>query len=182
MFDHPLSLTGKGANGPTKPDQTQSNRFKPSQTQGLAGVRTNYGRPALRAARPSRSGQSGSNPIKPRQTKSKLLGGSSSASLHRRLRQKVLWVCDFCVLSRLCPRPCGNQGQSNQIKPNQTCGAVGMSRNWTFRRKRPAECSLVNPNQTGSNPVKLRQSEQPPACIRQKPRAKKCPFLGVEEI
>ena len=46
-----------------KPNQTGSNPVrpvKPGQTtvdQGLAGVRTNYGRPALRAARPSRNNQ-----------------------------------------------------------------------------------------------------------------------------
>jgi len=51
-----------------------------------------------------------SRPIKPNQTKSNLRG------------------VDFCALSRLCPWPCGNQGESNRIEPNQTsCGAGGGS-------------------------------------------------------
>jgi hypothetical protein len=62
------------------------------------------------------------------------------------------------------------QAESNQIKPNQTCGAVGVSRNWTIRwGKNSAEVSPVKldqtqsnwikPNQTGSNPIKLDQSK-----------------------
>ena len=51
--------------------QTRSNSVQLYQTrkgQGLAGVRTNSKRPALRAARPSRNNQSRSNQIKPNQT------------------------------------------------------------------------------------------------------------------
>ena len=69
-----------------------------------------------------------SNPIKANQTeqiKSNLLAGLSSASLRRRLRLKVLWLCDFCVvLSRSIPlallesgRIKPNLTKSNQIKP-----------------------------------------------------------------
>ena len=53
-----------------------------------------------------------------------------------------------------------DQGKSNQIKPNQTCGAVGVSRNWTIRcGKRSEEGSLFKTGQTKSNRVKPGQTQ-----------------------
>ena len=121
--------------GIVKPGQTQSNRIKPNQTwprqkwtcrrrkrpvgcswsnpvnpvkpgqtikdYGLAGVRTNFGRPALRAARPSRNNQ----------TQSKV-----RAKYDHLKRDAYVSAKAETALGR------AHQTESNQIKPNQTCG------------------------------------------------------------
>ena len=62
----------KAGQSPSNPSN-RSSPIKPDQTtkdQGLAGVRTNYGWPALRAARPSRNNKTASDPVKAGQTQS----------------------------------------------------------------------------------------------------------------
>jgi hypothetical protein len=46
------------------------------------------------------------------------------------------------------------QAESNQIKPNQTCGAVGVSRNWTIRWGKNS--TEGTPVKTWSNGIELR--------------------------
>jgi hypothetical protein len=55
-----------------------------------------------------------------------LCGRPRNAWFWRTAMHKLLWLCGLCAFWRLCPWTCENQGESNQIKPNQTCGVGGL--------------------------------------------------------
>jgi len=144
--------------GGTPHGQTPSKRVKP----GFCSKKSSYGSTEL----PYRLK---SNPIKPNQTcqREKLaeigLGGAErwwrntawsnpiKAGQARVLFQEIELRLDGVALP-------------SQVKPNQTEsnlpeGEIG--RNWARRcRKMVAEHRMVKPNQTGSNPVKLRDSQE----------------------
>jgi hypothetical protein len=135
----------------------------------LSGIEAVLRRP-LKAHRPN---QTGSNQIKPNQTcEGEVPMAHGVAREQNGVRRGFKTQSNLIKLGH--PRMDANRRQSiqatarsNRIKPNQTCGAVGVSRNWTVRcGKRSADGSLVKPGQTQSN----RYGEQVGAARRRRSR------------
>jgi hypothetical protein len=122
---------GQTGSSPIKSNQVESNQIKPacwSVLHLLTSAATREGVVVVLLPWPceNQTGSRRSRRIKPNQTKSNLLAGLCSASLCPRLREKVLWLCDFCALSGLFPWPCeSRRSKANQTKSNlRGCASV----------------------------------------------------------